>query len=135
MGGAPTVFLVDDDRDFLELERSILGSSGYAVSCFSNPQAALAVMETAGPGQLPALVVTDLMMKALDSGFSFARALKADPRFARIPVIIVSAVASQKGFDFHPHTAEDLAAMNADAFFDKPVAPEALLARVKELLR
>ena len=135
MGGAPTIFLVDDDRDFLELERSILGSSGYTVSCFSNPQAALAVMDTAGPGQLPALVVTDLMMKALDSGFSFARTLKADPRFARIPVIIVSAVASQKGFDFHPRTAEDLAAMNADAFFDKPVAPEALLARVKELLR
>jgi CheY-like chemotaxis protein len=135
MSGAPTIFLVDDDRDFLELERSILGSSGYTVSCFSNPQAAMAVMETAGPGQLPALVVTDLMMKALDSGFSFARALKADPRFARIPVIIVSAVATQKGFDFHPRTPEDLAAMNADAFFDKPVAPEALLARVKELLR
>jgi CheY-like chemotaxis protein len=135
MGGAPTIFLVDDDRDFLELERSILGSSGYTVSCFSNPQSALAIMETAGPGQLPALVVTDLMMKALDSGFSFARALKADPRYARIPVIIVSAVASQKGFDFHPRTSEDLAAMSADAFFDKPVAPEALLARVKELLR
>ena len=135
MGGAPMIFLIDDDRDFLELERSILGSSGYAVSCFSNPQAAQAAMDTAGPGQLPALVVTDLMMKALDSGFTFARALKADSRFARIPVIIVSAVASQKGFDFRPRTAEDLAAMSADAFFDKPVAPEALLARVKELLR
>jgi len=42
-------------------------------------------------------------------------------------------VASQKGFDFRPRSAEDLAAMNADAFFDKPVPPEPFLARVKEL--
>ena len=79
-------------------------------------------------------MVTDLMMKALDSGFTFARALKADPRTAALPVIIVSAVSSQKGFDFRPRTDADLAAMGADAFFDKPVAPAALLAKVKELL-
>jgi CheY-like chemotaxis protein len=80
-------------------------------------------------------VVTDLMMKALDSGFSFARTLKSDPRFATIPVVIVTAVSSQKGFDFHPKSPADLKAMNADAFFDKPVSPEALLAKVKELLK
>ncbi|MGA2481006.1 MAG: hypothetical protein ABSG63_19860, partial [Spirochaetia bacterium] len=79
-------------------------------------------------------VVTDLMMSALDSGFTLARALKNDPRLAGIPVIIVSAVSSQKGFDFHPRTAEELEAMGAVAFFDKPVAPLALLSKVKELL-
>jgi DNA-binding response OmpR family regulator len=31
-------------------------------------------------------------------------------------------------------TAEDLAAMHADAYFDKPVPPQALLAKVQELL-
>jgi CheY-like chemotaxis protein len=134
MAGQKTIFLVDDDRDFLELEKRILAGSGCAIFCFSDPQAALAAMTAAAPASLPALVVTDLMMKALDSGFTFARALKSDPRFARVPVIIVSAVSSQKGFDFHPRTAEELAAMGADAFFDKPVAPAALLARVKELL-
>ena len=35
-------------------------------------------------------------------GFTFARSLREDPRFADIPMIIVSAVASQKGFDFRP---------------------------------
>jgi CheY-like chemotaxis protein len=74
------------------------------------------------------------MMSALDSGFTLARALKNDPRLAGIPVIIVSAVSSQKGFDFHPRTAEELEAMGAVAFFDKPVAPLALLSKVKELL-
>ena len=132
MGDAPTILLVDDDKDFLELERRILESRGYRVVCFSDTPAALAALG-ADPVK-PSLVVTDLMMTSLDSGFTFARALKADPRTAGLPVIIVSAVSSQKGFDFRPRTAADLQAMGADAFFDKPVAPEALLEKVKELL-
>lgn len=134
MGRAATILLVDDDKDFLELERRILESRGYRVVCFSDTQAALAALNPGPQAVTPALVVTDLMMKALDSGFTFARALKADPRTAGLPVIIVSAVSSRKGFDFRPRTAADLAAMGADAFFDKPVAPEELLDKVKELL-
>jgi CheY-like chemotaxis protein len=134
MAKPATILLVDDDKDFLELERRILESRGYKVISFSDTQAALDALGAAGPAETPVLVVTDLMMKALDSGFTFARALKADPRTAALPVIIVSAVSSQKGFDFRPRTDSDLAAMGANAFFDKPVAPEALLAKVKELL-
>jgi CheY-like chemotaxis protein len=125
------IFIVDDDRDFLELQERILASQGYQVTSFAEPEKALAALHSA---ELPGLVVTDLMMSALDSGFSLARAMKADPRLAKIPVIIVSAVSRQKGFDFHPRSAADLAAMNAEAFFDKPVSPQAFLARVKELL-
>ena len=135
MGDATTILLVYDDKDFLELERRILESSGYRVVCFSDTQAALSALNAAVQPVTPSLVVTDLMMTKLDSGFTFARALKADPRTAGLPVIIVSAVSSQKGFDFKPRTAADLEAMGADAFFDKPVAPEALLDKVKELLR
>ncbi len=124
------ILLVDDDPDFLEMNRSILAAGGYQVVCRSDPRAALADMETLGP----ALVVTDLMMQSLDSGFTLAKAVKTDPRFSAIPVIIVTAVSSQKGFDFRPRSPADLAAMHADAFFDKPVAPEALVAKVKELL-
>ncbi len=129
----PLIVLVDDDRDFLDLERRIVESGGYRAASYSDPRAALAAMTD--PADRPALLITDLMMSALDAGFSLARAVKADPRCAGIPVIIVSAVANQKGFDFHPRSAADLAAMSADAYFDKPVSPPVLLARVKELLR
>jgi CheY-like chemotaxis protein len=129
---AGTVFLVDDDRDFLELERRILASGGYPAVCFSDPREALAAL-TAESAQKPVLVVTDVMMRNLDSGFTFARAVKTDPRCAGIPVIIVSAIVIQKGFDFTPRSAQDLEAMHADAFFDKPVEPAAFLARVREL--
>ncbi len=126
-----TIVLVDDDRDFLELYRRVLEARGFSTACFSDPQAALDAMGKSRPD----LVISDLMMKELDSGFSLARAVKSDPRLSSVPVIIVTAVGSQKGFDFKPRSPEDLAAMNADAFFDKPVSPEALVARVEELLK
>lgn len=129
--GAPArIVLVDDDADFLEMNRSVLESAGYAVSCYADPRAALEAMK-ADP---PALLVTDLMMSALDAGFSLARAVKAEPGLSGVPVVIVTAAASRAGFNFRPRTPKDLEAMSADAFFDKPVAPDALLAKVKELL-
>jgi CheY-like chemotaxis protein len=134
MARGPTVYLVDDDPDFVEMERRIIEAGGFAVFCFSEQHAALAALRDARDEDLPRLVVTDLMMSSLDAGFSLSRAMKADPRLAAIPVIIVSAVASQKGFDFHPRGPADLEAMGAEAFFDKPVDPAALLAKVKELL-
>jgi CheY-like chemotaxis protein len=115
------------------MNRDILASRGYVVKCFTDPRDALEFMTAEREGSVK-LVVTDLMMKALDSGFSFARAIKTDPRFAGIPIIIVTAVGSQKGFDFHPRSADELKAMHADAFFDKPVAPDVLIRKVEELL-
>jgi len=135
MTPAPTIFLVDDDPDFVDMEKRVLEAGGCTVRSFPDPREAYAALELAASSGLPRLVVTDLMMASLDAGFSLARSIKSDPRFARVAVIVVSAVASQKGFDFHPRGVEDLAAMGADAFFDKPVSPAALLAKVQELAR
>lgn len=132
---APLVYLVDDDRDFLEMEAAILASGGCRTRSFVDAREALAALASAEGEQRPSVLVTDLMMQSLDAGFTFARAVRSDPRLSDIPIVIVTAVASQKGFDFRPRTAEDLGAMNAEAFFDKPVPPAAFLARVKELAR
>jgi CheY-like chemotaxis protein len=127
---APLILLVDDDVDFLEINRHILEPKGYRVACASDPRQALERMVQ----EKPALVVTDLMMDDLDSGFSFSRQIRQDPRFADVPIIIATAVTSQVGLDFRPRTAEDLAAMSVDAYFDKPIPPKSLLEKVAELL-
>jgi CheY-like chemotaxis protein len=128
MGKPKLILLVDDDRDFLEQNRGVLAARGHRVACFSDPQEALRAAEV----QRPDLVVSDLMMKALDSGFTLARELKA--RFPALPVILVTAASSQRGFDFRPRSREELSAMNADAFFDKPVDPAELIAKAEELM-
>ncbi len=129
-GKKPLIFVVDDDHDVLEIHEVVLASGGYAVRTFDDPEKAIAAMADARPD----LVVTDLMMGHLDSGFSLARALKSDPATAGIPVILVTAVAARPGFDFRPKSEADLAAMAVNAYFDKPADHDALLARVRELL-
>jgi CheY-like chemotaxis protein len=124
------ILLVDDDVDFLELSRKLLEKRGYRVVCCTELSQAWKRIEA----EPPQLVITDLMMQTLHCGFDFAGRIKNDGRFSHIPVIIVSAVTSKTGFDFNPRGREDLQAMQAEAFFDKPVDPELLVAKIEELL-
>jgi CheY-like chemotaxis protein len=124
------ILCVDDDADFLEFYREVLGAGGYRVSCFTNLTEALGRMKEI----VPSLVVTDLMMDSLSAGFTFSRTIKESERYRQVPVIVVTAIGGQRGFNFSPRNPEDLKAMSADAYFDKPVPPEVLLAKVKELL-
>jgi CheY-like chemotaxis protein len=82
----------------------------------------------------PDLVITDLMMTSIDAGFAFAARLKSDARTAGVPIIISTSVSSALGINFRPDSAEDLAKMNVDAYFDKPIDAPALLAKVSDLL-
>ena len=79
------VFLVDDDPDFLDMEKRILEAGGWQVSCFSDPREAFAALELAAGRRPAALVVTDLMMASLDLRLFSWPVMKTDPRFARIP--------------------------------------------------
>ena len=124
------IVIVDDDTDFLDAQKHILEARGYAVTCFVDPADALEAMTK----HKPDLVITDLMMSALHTGFSFARALKERPTLCDVPVVIVTAISSQCGYDLRPNTPADLDDMHADAYFEKPIAVEALSAKIELLL-
>lgn len=126
----PVILLVDDDADFIEINRHVLEAAGYSVLPCHDVQGAM----TALASQHVDLVLTDLMMKSLDSGFEFAKALKADERLRGIPIIMATSVTSQMGLDFRPRTPQDLQAMGIDAYFDKPIPPKKLIEKVHELL-
>ncbi len=126
----PRVLVVDDDVDMVEVYRHILTRGGYRVTACYSPAEALRALES----ETPNAIVTDLMMDTLDSGFAFAKAVKEDPRFAHIPIVIITAAGTQRGFDFRPRTDADFAAMKVDAFLDKPVQSGALLKEVSRLL-
>lgn len=131
MSGEPrTIVVLDDDADFLLITRELLESAGYRVQAFGRPADAVAWLAD----HRPDLVVSDLMMDALDAGFSFARWLKQQPGLRGVPVLIVTAVGSALGLDFAPRSPAELQALHADGYLEKPVAPAALLARVHALL-
>ena len=117
------MLVVDDALMVRELQRSILERGGYAVRTASDGAEALAML-----AEQPAdLVVTDLEMPNVD-GFLLTSSIRAHPRLANIPVLIVSSRASeedhQRGLD-----------AGADGYIVKTSFDEAgLLSAVSRLL-
>jgi CheY-like chemotaxis protein len=91
MGHEPhRVLLVDDDAGIRESLKELLELEGFAVDTAEHGREGLQRM--AQP-EVPCLVLLDLMMPVMN-GVEFLKALRqdADPRIARTPVTVVSAL-------------------------------------------
>lgn len=113
------ILIVEDNPDVREAMRRLLTDDSYDVSAVQNGSEALAFLATSAK---VSLVVLDLMMPAL-SGWELLSELRSHPYLARVPVIIVSALAPPpRGID-------------AEAYLQKPFRPEALVRMVQSLTR
>jgi nitrogen-specific signal transduction histidine kinase len=124
------ILVVDDDPDFLEQHRLMLTGMGFQVVTADRSDEAL---ELAGR-EIPDAFVLDLMMERTDSGARLARALRRDPRFRRAPIILLTSVAAEMGFEFNRNPREVLDWMKADAWFDKPAPVAELAGTLRRLL-
>ncbi len=88
----PAILVVEDSFTVRELQRSILESAGYPVATARDGQDALEVLRR---DPRVGLVVTDVEMPVLD-GLSMLRAIRADPDRASLPVVVVTAHASDE---------------------------------------
>ncbi|MBS1962375.1 MAG: response regulator [Bdellovibrionales bacterium] len=87
-----TILLVDDDYDIRTVLCEVLESEGFAVAVAVNGREALNYLE-ANP--VPQLILLDLMMPVMN-GFEFREAQTTNPKWADIPVIIMSADGAQQ---------------------------------------
>ena len=118
-----TVMVVDDALMVRELQRSILERAGYSVRTANDGAEALAMLTE----QPVDLVVTDLEMPNVD-GFLLTSSIRAHPRLANIPVLIVSSRASEED---HQHGLD----AGADGYIVKAAFDEAgLISAVSRLL-
>ncbi len=111
------VLLVDDNRDIREYIERLLARSYEVTSLEDGEQALAAVLDNP-----PDLVLTDVMMPRLD-GFGLLKKLRANPRTASIPVIMLSARAGEEA------RSEGMEA-GADDYLVKPFTARELMARV-----
>lgn len=118
-----TILIVDDESANRRLLQALLGPEGYVTRTADSGQEALASIADDPPD----LVLLDVMMPGLD-GRQVARAVKADPATAKIPIIMVTAQTGREA---------RLAALDAGAedFLSKPVDRAELWLRVRNLLR
>jgi two-component system cell cycle response regulator len=120
-----TVFVADDNPSILQgLERA-LKVTGYHVRTAMSGRAALELLEDADP--LPDLLLLDVMMPEM-SGLEVLRALRMDPRWVEIPVVLITA--TNDG-------ALPVSALRDGAvdFLTKPFRLDELLARVDSHVR
>ena len=110
------VLIVEDNFDLAEALARIIRSQGYDATTAGDGLDALSWLRAGG---LPALIVLDMKMPNMD-GEAFFEALKSEPRWEGIPVVVFSAYTSQ-----YQHL--DVAAVV------KKIDPDALLAAIGRL--
>ncbi len=111
------VLVADDNADIRDYIARLLRPHWQVQTVMDGAQALARALEAP-----PDLVVADVMMPTMD-GFGLLRALRDDPRTARIPVIMVSARAGEES------RLEGLAT-GADDYLVKPFSARELIARV-----
>ncbi|WP_250563320.1 SpoIIE family protein phosphatase [Sphaerisporangium fuscum] len=112
------VLIADDNADMRDYLTRLLGPH-YEITVVTDGQAALEAVRAGAPD----LLVSDVMMPRLD-GLQLVAALRADPRTAGVPVLLLSARAGQEA------SIEGLDA-GADDYLVKPFSAAELLARVR----
>jgi DNA-binding response OmpR family regulator len=117
------ILVADNDEDILTLVSFRLERQGYEVLVARDGAEAL----ERARAELPDLCVLDVMMPKL-TGYDVTRELRADPRTADVPVILLTARVQEadvrNGYD-----------AGADDYVRKPFAPQELRDRVAAALR
>jgi CheY-like chemotaxis protein len=117
------VLVVEDDADIRETVAELLLEEGYIVHTANSGVEALDYL--AGAPTLPDVVLLDLMMPVMD-GWTFYDQLQKESRWARLPIVVISA-------DANVH--EKAARMNPVACLRKPVGIDELLTIVARFRR
>ena len=119
----PVILVVEDEAPLLTLLRYNLEKQGFRVEEATDGQEALLRVSEAKPD----LVLLDWMLPSL-SGIEVCRQIRRRPATRDLPVIMVTA----RTEDQDAVRALDI---GADDYITKPFAVEALLARIRALLR
>ena len=115
----PHLLLVDDSEAILAFETAVLGGH-YRLTHANNGREALDQLR----GTRPDGVLLDLSMPEM-GGAEVLASLRADPRLASLPVLIITS---------EIHRKEEMQRAGADGFLGKPLKGEFLLEAVSKLL-
>lgn len=115
------VLLVDDSAEVRLLLQVLLELDGFEVTAAEDGPSGLAAAAT----ECPDVVLLDVQLPGLD-GPDVLRALRADPATADLPVVFLTAAASEQ--------ADQLLALGARGVLSKPVDPGTVTAQLAALL-
>jgi DNA-binding response OmpR family regulator len=118
----PTILIVEDERDTVEMYRIVLEVEGYQVMVAYTLQGAIKQLEK----RKPDLVLLDVALRGT-SGLDLCEKIRGDPELVDLPVVIISNLDSP----------EDIKAgldAGANAYLTKPISQDELLEAVHKNL-
>jgi DNA-binding response OmpR family regulator len=120
---SPRILIVEDDEDIAQLLAHTLRKAGFTPDILTSGSGVVDRVHQ----EAPALLLLDVMLPGMD-GLEICRTLRADPRTAMVPVIMLTARADESdrigGLE-----------LGADDYITKPFSPNEVTARVRALLR
>jgi len=125
----PSILIVDDDPDFVAIAEAILETKQYKVISAYDSEEGYAKLEE----EMPDALILDVMMGKGAEGFIFARKMRKDSRFDKIPILMLTSMREQTGFDF-PGERIHSKFLPVDDYIEKGVEPHVLLEKVEQLL-
>ena len=126
------ILIIDDDDDYRTSTRALLEGEGYDVVEACSGQEGLAVTRKCQPD----LIILDVIMESLDTGYSVNQAIKFVPEYrdlGPIPILMVSSVELDPPSLFG--WIGDTKWITPDAYMAKPVDIPAFLACIQRLLK
>ena len=117
---APLVLVVDDSLTVRRVTQRLLQREGYRVALARDGLEALEQLTV----ERPTLMLTDIEMPRMD-GFDLVHNVKAEPRWAELPIIMITSRIAEKHRD---HARE----LGVDHYLGKPYDEDTLLALVKQ---
>ena len=120
------VLLVDDDADFVDINRAVLEKEGYEVVAAVNGEECLEKTRS----EMPDLIVLDVMMTTWTEGFNVSRDLRNSEQTKHIPILMVTSVNDTVPYKFET----DETWLPVDALVEKPIEPQRLLEQLNKML-
>jgi CheY-like chemotaxis protein len=124
-----SILVVDDDIDVIESRKIVLEHNDYEVLTATNIDVAWELLDKHSVD----LIVLDVMMSKDTDGFNFAQKVKADPKYAKIPIILATAVNQRTKFKFDQEEDGDF--LPIEMFMEKPIDPDDLIMAIRGLLK
>ena len=117
----PKILIIDDDVTITDLLKTLMKMDGHTPTTLNDSTKALEIAGALDPD----LISLDLMMPGL-TGFELCELLHQDPKFARIPIVIVSARDDSE-------SKERALKAGAREYITKPFGADELMQKIKEL--
>ena len=120
-----SILIIEDDPDIAESVRYNLAREGLIVNIAQSGEQGFKM--ATDPKRTPSLIVLDLMLPGM-SGTEVCERLRRNPDTEKIPIIILTAKASE---------ADKIAGLDigADDYMTKPFSVKELVARIRAVLR